>query len=150
VPERHKDGALHFHGFFSDCVKAVDSGHKDEHGHTIYNLPQWKLGFTTAIELYGTYSSAVAYVCKYVGKQGEKPAGRWYYSGGELREPAVEYCDLSPQELEDTYGGRCWAAELPGRRVAVVNGIKGEENEGDYNKVPTDAGTVGRNGAPFV
>lgn len=26
VPERHKDGAIHFHGFFNDALEAVDSG----------------------------------------------------------------------------------------------------------------------------
>ena len=32
VPERHKDGALHFHGFFNDALEAVDSGHKSKDG----------------------------------------------------------------------------------------------------------------------
>ena len=26
VPERHKDGAIHFHGFFNDVLERVDSG----------------------------------------------------------------------------------------------------------------------------
>ncbi len=26
VPERHKDGAIHFHGFFNDALEARDSG----------------------------------------------------------------------------------------------------------------------------
>ena len=126
VPERHKDGAIHFHGFFNDCVSAVDSGHKDKEGHTVYNLPQWDLGFTTAIELYGEYRKAVAYVCKYIGKQGEKPAGRWYYSGGGLREPKTDLADISAGELLDEYGDRAWALELPGRLIAGVNGVNDE------------------------
>lgn len=89
VPERHKDGAIHFHGFFNDALEAVPSGHSDRAGHEIFNLPAWRLGFTTAIGLYGEYDKAVAYVCKYIGKQGEKPGGRWYYSGGELARPEV-------------------------------------------------------------
>jgi len=89
VPERHKDGAIHFHGFFNGALRAVDSGRKDKNGHTIFNLPQWRLGFTTAIRLYGDYHSAVGYVCKYIGKQGEKPGGRWYYSGGALARPEI-------------------------------------------------------------
>ena len=64
VPERHKDGALHFHGFFNDVLEAVASGHRDKQGHMIYNLPGWTLGFTAAIEVYGDYAGAVAYVCK--------------------------------------------------------------------------------------
>lgn len=90
VPERHKDGAVHFHGFFNDALPVVDSGtisrkgHKKpskprskaerarwiaEGGHVVYNLPSWSWGFTTAIELYGDYNAAVAYTCKYLTKQ---------------------------------------------------------------------------------
>lgn len=75
VPERHKDGAVHFHGFFNGALRAVDSRHKDGHGHKVYNLPQWTLGYTTAIALYGKKQSAVGYVCKYVSKQAEKIGG---------------------------------------------------------------------------
>jgi len=85
VPELHKKGGIHFHGFFNDSVQVVDSGHHDTAGHPVYNLPEWTLGFTTAIELYGDYPSAVGYVTKYIGKQGLRPMGRWYYSGGALK-----------------------------------------------------------------
>lgn len=94
VPEHHKDGAIHFHGFFNDALEAVDSGHKDRHGHTVYNLPGWGWGFSTAIELYGERAAAVAYTCKYIAKAQEKIGGRWYYSGGDLRRPEVEWCDV--------------------------------------------------------
>ena len=91
VPERHKDGAIHFHGFFNDAVEGVDSGHKTQSGQTIYNLPRWPWGFTTAMEVYGEYGAAVGYVCKYITKGGEKVGGRWYYHGGQLAKPEVEY-----------------------------------------------------------
>ena len=130
VPERHKKGGIHFHGFFSDCLKAVDSGHLDRQGHKIYNLPQWSLGFTTAIELYDDYTRAVGYVCKYIGKQGEKPAGRWYYSGGQLAEPKCLYFNLSYREIVEKYKGKVYTFEAPGRGVAVVNGLKLEEAAG--------------------
>lgn len=124
VPERHKDGALHFHGFFSDALEAVASGHTDSQGHQIYNLPGWSLGFTAAIEVYGDYAGAVAYVCKYIGKQGEKPAGRWYYSGGDLHEPEAIYADIGVCDLREQYGDRVWSTYVPGRTIAVVNGLK--------------------------
>lgn len=127
VPERHKDGALHFHGFFSDALEAVASGHRDEQGHMIYNLPGWSLGFTAAIEVYGDYAGAVAYVCKYIGKQGDKPAGRWYYSGGELKEPEALYCEISPRELREQFGERVFVFDVPGATMAVCNGLKKEE-----------------------
>ena len=145
VPERHKKGGIHFHGFFNDVLKVVDSGtlrppkggrprkprsnaQREEwlqNGWTVvYNLPAWTLGFTTALELYGQYPAAVAYVCKYIGKDGEKPAGRWYYSGGDLKEPAVEYVDLSPRDLMEEYGERAMVLPLPGKHMAIVNGVK--------------------------
>lgn len=94
VPERHKDGAIHFHGFFNDTLELVPSGHYDSGGHEIFNLPRWNFGFTTAIALYGDYSKAVGYVCKYIAKQPEKIGGRWYYSGGNLQHPEISLCDL--------------------------------------------------------
>lgn len=127
VPERHKDGALHFHGFFNDALEAVASGHHDKQGHMIYNLPGWTLGFTAAIEVYGDYAGAVAYVCKYIGKQGDKPAGRWYYSGGDLKEPSVIYGEISPADLREEYGDRVFSFEVPGASMAVINGLRLEE-----------------------
>lgn len=123
VPERHKDGAIHFHGLFNDVLPMSDSGTltggalpkprrprsaKQREAwlaggaHEVYNLDSWPLGFTTAIRLYGEYDAAVGYVCKYIGKQGEKPGGRWYYSGGALVEPSVEYVDISPDDFPNS------------------------------------------------
>lgn len=131
VPERHKDGAVHFHGFFNDVLERSDSGTVippgggkprkprskaqravwlAQGGRVVWNLPGWSLGFTTALELVGEYPRAVSYVCKYIGKQqeggkpGEKIGGRWYYSGGDLVRPDVMLADLD------------WsiAAQLPG------------------------------------
>lgn len=124
VPERHKDGALHFHGFFNDALEAKASGHRGKGGRMIYNFPGWTLGFSAAIKVYGDYAGAVAYVCKYIGKQGDKPAGRWYYSGGDLAEPEVTFADISPRDLEATYGDKVWKTEVPGRTIALINGVK--------------------------
>lgn len=132
VPERHKKGGIHFHGFFNDCpaLAEVDSGHKDKRGHTIYNLERWSYGFTTAIELYGSYHAAVGYVCKYIGKQDEKIGGRWYYSGGGLAKPKEEYVDISSQDIVEAFGKRAWTLQAAGRQFAGVNGLsKGEDDE---------------------
>lgn len=148
VPERHKKGGIHFHGFFNEAFEAVDSGtirvpwakkpRKPKSaaeraewlaagGKVVYNLPGWALGFTTALELYGDYPAAVAYVCKYIGKDGTKPAGRWYYSGGDLAEPHAEYFEMSPAELVQEYGDRAIVIYPPGKQIAVVNGINVRE-----------------------
>ena len=131
VPERHKDGAIHFHGLFTDAVKTVDSGHKDTSGHTVYNLPEWTLGFSTAIELYGNYAQAVSYVCKYIGKQGEKCGGRWYFSGGKLEKPQIVYGILEDWEeaqnfaaglQADPLAAAIYSFEIPetGNKIGII------------------------------
>lgn len=121
VPELHKKGGIHFHGFFNDAVSIVDSGHRDSGGHVIYNLPEWTLGFTTAIELYGDYGSAVGYVTKYIGKGNEKPMGRWYYSGGALAQPSKVYADLDRGELLDEYTGEAVEIYVPGQTLTIIH-----------------------------
>lgn len=115
VAEHHKDGAIHFHGFINDALEMVDSGtvrrpgHKKpckprskrqraqwlaDGGQVVYNLPAWKLGFSTAIELYGDKDAAISYTCKYLTKElrtGGKIGGRWYYHGGKFAEPIRQY-----------------------------------------------------------
>lgn len=150
VPERHKDGAIHFHGLFTDAVAAVDSGHRDSGGHRVYNLPEWTLGFTTAIELYGERRKAIAYVCKYIGKQigadGQpgKVGGRWYYSGGNLRRPKVEYCDVDPSEYDEVEGFT-FVVDALGAKVKKIDVEGGEE----VGRAHADmAAEGGREGAP--
>lgn len=143
VPERHKDGAIHFHGFINDALRVIDSGTITRPGkkprrarsasdraallaaggHVVYNLPEWPFGFSTAIELYGEYSAAVSYVCKYIGKQtaGEMPermGGRWYYSGGDLAEPVVHFFDIEMADALAVYGGRGYQFSVPEARTS--------------------------------
>lgn len=147
VPERHKDGAIHFHGFFAgDGLQAVDSGTistpgakprrpADEAqraewlancGQVVYNLPQWGYGFSTAIPLYGTYSQAVGYVCKYIGKQeGERPMGRWYYSGGTLHDPQKEIATLDYRELLREFPDESVEFDIPGTKMLVIHHKQG-------------------------
>lgn len=49
VPELHKDMTnWHFHGLFANAtgIQFVDSGYIDDKGKIIYNVPQYRLGFT--------------------------------------------------------------------------------------------------------
>ncbi len=84
-------------------------------GHVVYNLPSWGWGFSTAIKLYGEKDAAISYVCKYIGKEmtgadgaqfgtPEKIGGRWYYSGGDLQRPTVEWFDVDIRDWEGTPG----------------------------------------------
>ncbi len=115
VPELHKDGAVHFHGFVNNCLALVDSGtltggelsrprkprsSKERErllaagAHVVYNVTDWRLGYSTAIALYGDYRAAVGYTCKYISKAQDKIGGRWYYSGGDLLRPDVTLTDV--------------------------------------------------------
>ena len=115
VPEYHKDGAVHFHGLINAALPLVASGAYSLRGggkprkprsaaqrtqwlaegaQPVYNLPAWKLGYTTAIPLYGERSAAIGYVCKYIAKAQDKIGGRWYYSGGDLARPLIELYDI--------------------------------------------------------
>ena len=128
VAERHKDGAVHFHGFFNDALPVVDSGHTDPKGHTVYNLPAWDLGFTTAIRLYGDRHKAVGYVCKYITKAQEKIGGRWYYSGGALDRPEVTYSNVDFAALSDADGAYPFEIADIGAKALILD-VGGENNE---------------------
>lgn len=141
VPELHKDGAVHFHGFFNNAdIGLVDSGTLDKDGwrtpkkprsqkerkrlldegaRIVYNIADWSYGFTTAIEIYGNYSAAVGYCCKYLGKQSKKIGGRWYYSGGELGSPDVEYAHDDFWMIRELYPD-AYAFDVPEANASFV------------------------------
>lgn len=124
VPEQHRDGAFHFHGFMAGPGLKAEASGVEWDGRPVYNLPQWSYGFTTAQRLYGDYHAAVGYCCKYIGKQnGERPLGRWYYSGGALREPAKTYADLDYRAVENSV-----EFSIPGAKIKVCR-TKGEQDE---------------------
>lgn len=166
VPELHQDGAVHFHGFINDCGGMEPSGtwiipgHKkpkrprsqkqadswrqmgpDSGYHEVFNWEAWPLGFTTAIQLYGDYNAAIGYVCKYITKQIKdakgKIGGRWYYSGGDLREPVVTYPDYSYDDLL-TWTPDAHTFDVPEARLlfAIYNEspCKIIKNETDFTK----------------
>jgi len=146
VPERHKDGAVHFHGFFNDALDVIDSGKRTKDKRKIYNLPAWTLGFTTAIELYGDYHQAVSYVIKYIGKTQEKIGGRWYYSGGDTRRPVVGYMDTEMSEILAMDGVYRW--DVPGVACFAQVTIRPKgvyDNDGTAR--PDQSGVSGRTAA---
>lgn len=144
VAEPHKDGALHFHGFFgglperefipsgtyvggpikkkprrprsaAELARWVDAG-----AHEVYNLVSWKYGFTTAVRLEDDHDAAITYICKYIRKAPEKTGGRWYLSGGDLRGPTVQYANYTVTEVSnfpDSY-----TFSVPGNTFAIWRG----------------------------
>lgn len=140
IPEYHQDQAIHFHGLINDVLEMSDSGtiippgggkprkprsrkQRDEWlaagGKVVYNLEQWPWGFTTAIKLYGNRESAIAYVCKYISKSDQKIGGRWYYSGGGLKKPALSYSDVTAQEAREAMPD-AYYTEIPEAALCMV------------------------------
>lgn len=69
VPERHKDGAFHFHGLFAGCgaLQIVDSGHVTKSGQKVYNIGRYRFGFTTATKV-DNNEAVTKYITKYTTK----------------------------------------------------------------------------------
>lgn len=76
IPEHHEDGAIHMHGLISGDIKLVDSGHRVG-DKAIYNMPQWKYGWSTAIPTYGKTEHIAKYITKYITKDFRKIFGNF-------------------------------------------------------------------------
>ena len=131
VPEYHKNGGLHFHfAATSNAFKLVDSGTvsvdgrkkpirvstadrlgvPDEKRHTVYNIADWTLGFSTAIFTYGQRGALAHYLSKELCKDVQKNlcksgcidkiGGRWYLHGGDLKKPVVTLKRSNFREME--------------------------------------------------
>lgn len=95
VPELHSDGEkFHFHGLLAHVgnIEFQPSGKIDSDGEIIYNLSDWKYGFSTATPIKDT-ARASAYITKYITKeciQHTKHKKR-YYCSRNIKRPAVSY-----------------------------------------------------------
>ena len=105
VPELHKDGIhYHFHAVISNVgnICFVDSGVKKK-GHTIYNLDNWKFGFTTASKVLdsGRISS---YITKYITKDlcaNTLNRRRYWVSRSTVSKPIEEYFNIDFDNIDD-------------------------------------------------
>lgn len=96
VPERHKNGAWHFHGLFKNCEKFdfVFSGKRDKKGRRVYNVGKYRYGWTTATRI-TDHRRASSYLCKYITKDMCKftKGKKRYWQSYNLNKPLVhEYC----------------------------------------------------------
>lgn len=135
VPELHEDGAIHFHGLINNALNMTFSGtykvKGDKHpiklstlrkkGKTpqdsdvkeVFNVDEYKLGFSTAIKLTGngfdeayeelseSISRVAYYMTKYCTKDLDKIFGSYYMAVGKLqREMPYIICDLDIEDLK--------------------------------------------------
>ena len=112
VPEKHKNGAFHFHGLISDIgnLNLKDSGFKTKDGDIIYNIENYKLGFTTCTKVKNNQRVS-SYITKYITKdlcvttKGKKR----YWCSYNLNKPYIEYLQLDSidkQVLIDSLQGQ--------------------------------------------
>lgn len=105
IPEYHPDKGegIHIHGLVNDALPLAESGRTLFNGKawrtedlkakgfykdslkTIYNLPTWKYGFTTAIPVSGSPARLACYITKYITKDCKKIFGKYYLSSRNIR-----------------------------------------------------------------
>lgn len=111
VPEKHKDGAIHFHGLMNFSALKTERAYSphtlkplfDNSGREMYNILDFSLGFSSVIPLSGDNAriAAAKYCYKYITKtHGEKVGGRYYLSGGNLGRPRYTYCNVDYESLD--------------------------------------------------
>lgn len=67
IPERHKDGAIHFHGVVGNYLGDFSFSGKYHKQIPIFNIDDWKHGFSTATKIVSKDKTA-NYITKYVTK----------------------------------------------------------------------------------
>ena len=93
VPELHADKkSWHIHGLVcnDDGISYVDSGKRDKHGKVIYNVENYKFGFSTATRIDDSHKVS-SYILKYITKDlCERSLGQnRYFRSNNLQEPKV-------------------------------------------------------------
>jgi hypothetical protein len=120
APEWHKNRlGMHFHGLLSgDKIGLAETGKFDSAGHEIFNLTDWKYGFTTAIQTYGDRTNVAKYITKYICKDSEKIGGRWYLHSNNLESPIYQYENFEFDSLdgENVFKVHCPSANIRGIR----------------------------------
>lgn len=113
VPEQHKDGAWHIHGLLCNTtgLTFTDSGKRFD-GKIVYNLDDWKLGFSTATKVTDTYKVS-NYITKYITKDlcAVTPGKQRYFVSKSIPKPKTFTALIDPdevgsfiQEVADSYG----------------------------------------------
>lgn len=102
VPEKHKDGAWHFHGLMSNIgsIRLEDLHKKDIQGHKIYRLRGFKYGKKTEISRVEDTHKISNYVTKYITKDLciELLGRQKYFVSQNLPKPKEEFLLLSYEE----------------------------------------------------
>lgn len=114
IPEYHKSGRIHCHALVNDVFQLVDSGKRtwsyDGAVKVIYNVVDWRYGWSTCIPLDKNKLRIANYVTKYLSKGSDKIFGKYFWSSKNLqREPEViltdyDYSEIDKPEFKPVYG----------------------------------------------
>lgn len=118
IPELHEKGGIHCHALVNDVFTMVDSGRvmyqkkawnvedlKKRKIYTgglppVYNIKEWKYGWSTAISLYGERMAIAHYMTKYITKDLKKIFGKYYWSSRScIRDTEVHYTNTDFDSL---------------------------------------------------
>lgn len=106
VPERHKDGAFHFHGLFAGCgaLQIVDSGHVTKSGQKVYNIGRYRFGFTTATKV-DNNEAVTKYITKYTTKDlmAHTKGKKKYWASRNLNLPVEDVFILNNAEKQSLH-----------------------------------------------
>lgn len=121
VPELHPtSGRIHFHGLINDSLKLSDSGRVMYTGQayrrsslisqgidpnnfkTVYNIDDWKFGFSTAIKVDNSAVRLARYVTKYICKDCHKIFGKFFWSSRNIvRSPQILYDNVDYGDINE-------------------------------------------------
>lgn len=104
VPELHTDGRkYHFHGLISQVgnLPLVDSGRATKEGNVIYNIANYRFGFTTATRV-GDSAKACGYLVKYLTKElsCSTPGKKRYWCSKNVCRPVVKEFNFNDEEFK--------------------------------------------------
>lgn len=132
VPELHKDGAIHFHGLLAGCdnLDFSFSGKFDKKKKPIYNLDNYKLGFTTAQRV-EDYKKITSYCAKYITKSlcESRKGKRRFYASKNISLPETFVTQVNKKE-ESVYEYIESLANSLGYEIGYVSSVGS-----DYTKV---------------
>lgn len=110
VPELHADKQnYHFHGLVSgvDSLRFCFSGHFDDKGNPIFNILDWKYGFTTATRVQDS-GKASGYITKYITKDTELKLKnkKRYLCSQSVNRTEASFHVIDEEEFQKLYSDR--------------------------------------------
>jgi len=99
VPERHKDGAIHFHALMSNYPFSLKKTNVIQENKRVYNVTAFRFGFTAATYLPkndpDSKSKAGNYIAKYITKDMITIRNKHrYLASKNLQKPITRYNDI--------------------------------------------------------